>query len=60
MSRVQFTPREEEELLQMLERYLPDLEREIADTDSKEFRHALQEREALMKDFIKRLKSAIM
>jgi hypothetical protein len=59
MSRVNFTPREEEELLQILERYLPDLEIEIADTDSKEFRHALQERVAFMKDFIKRLKAVI-
>ncbi|MDD5170158.1 MAG: hypothetical protein PHN75_15180 [Syntrophales bacterium] len=59
MSRVNFTPREEEELLQILERYLPDLEREMSDTDSKEFHHALKERELLMHDFIKRLKAVV-
>lgn len=57
MSRINFTPKEEEELLQILERYLPDLEIEIADTDRKDFRHALQDREVMMKDFIKRLKA---
>jgi len=29
MSRINFTPGEEKKLLQILERYLPDLEREI-------------------------------
>ena len=56
MSRINFTPGEEKELLQILERYLPDLEREMADTDSKKFLHALEERAVIMKDLIKRLK----
>jgi len=59
MSRVNFTPQEEEELLQILERYLPDLRMEMADTDSREFLHALKEREVLMVDFIKRLKAVV-
>jgi hypothetical protein len=35
MSRINFTPGEEKELLQILQRCLPDLEREMADTDRK-------------------------
>jgi hypothetical protein len=56
MSKINLTPKEEEELLGILERYLPDLEREMADTDSKKFLHALEERAVIMKDLIKRLK----
>jgi hypothetical protein len=57
MSRINLTLREEEELLRILERYLPDLEREMADTDSKKFLHALEERATIMRDLIKRLKA---
>jgi hypothetical protein len=57
MSRINLTLREEEELLRILERYLPDLEREMADTDSKKFLHALEERATIMRDLIKRLKT---
>lgn len=57
MSRINLTPREEEEILRILERYLPDLEREMADTDRKEFLQALEERAAIMRDLIKRLKA---
>ena len=56
MSRINLTPNEEEELLRILERYLPDLEREMADSDSKKFLHALEERATIMRDLIKRLK----
>ena len=56
MSKINLTPKEEEDLLRILERYLPDLEREMADTDSKKFLHALEERSVIMKDLIKRLK----
>jgi uncharacterized small protein (DUF1192 family) len=41
MSKINLTPKEEKELLQILERYLPDLE----------------ERLAIMRDLIKRLKA---
>jgi hypothetical protein len=57
MAKINLTPREEGELLQILERYLPDLEREMSDTDRKEFLHALEERAAIMRDLIKRLKA---
>ena len=59
MSRINFTPDEENELLQILERYLPDLEIEIADTDRKEFRAELKKREVLMVELIKRLKAIV-
>jgi hypothetical protein len=59
MSRINLTPADEEELLQILERYLPDLEIEMADTDSKEFHRELKAREVIMKDLIKRLKAVV-
>jgi hypothetical protein len=59
MSRINFTPGEEKELLQILERYLPDLEREMADTERKEFRQELKKREMMMIDLIKRLKVVV-
>jgi hypothetical protein len=59
MSRINLSPAEEGELLQILERYLPDLEIEMADTDRREFHHALKAREVIMKDLIKRLKAVV-
>lgn len=59
MSRINMTPKEEEGMLQILERYLPDLEREMSETDRKEFLHALEERAIIMRDLIKRLKEVI-
>ena len=38
MSKLNLTQEEENELLLILERYLPDIQMEIANTDSKEFR----------------------
>jgi hypothetical protein len=57
MSRLNLSAQEEEKLLVVLERYLPDLSREIADTDKREFRHNLQERETFMTDLVRRLKN---
>jgi hypothetical protein len=59
MSRINFTPEEEKELLDILERYLPELEIEIANTDRRDFIKALKEREVMMHDFIKRLKAVV-
>lgn len=59
MSRINLTPEEEEEMLRIFERYLPDLEREMADTDRKEFLHALEERATIMRNLIKRMKAVI-
>lgn len=47
---------EAEALLAIFERYLPDLLMELADTDARDFRAFLKQREAFMEDMIKRLK----
>jgi hypothetical protein len=56
MEKLHLTSQEEDELLLILERYLPDIKSEIANTDSKEFRKQLKDREVLMADLIARLK----
>lgn len=56
MEKLHLTSQEEDELLLILERYLPDLKSEIANTDSKEFRKQLKDREIFMVDLIARLK----
>jgi hypothetical protein len=56
MDKLHLEPKEEGELLMILERYLPDLRHEIANTDRKEFRKDLQDREAFMTELISRLK----
>jgi hypothetical protein len=55
MPQIELTPQEVEMLRDILVRYLPELRREIADTDKKEFRQFLQRMEVFMNDFIKRL-----
>ncbi|HNQ85083.1 MAG TPA: hypothetical protein PLP82_04130 [Deltaproteobacteria bacterium] len=57
MSRLNLTPDEEHKLLEVLERYYPMLRIEIVNTDDREFRRSLKEREAFMKELIERLKS---
>ncbi|MBP7340716.1 MAG: hypothetical protein PHG54_00685 [Smithellaceae bacterium] len=56
MDRLHLTQQEEGELLMILERYLPDLRQEIANTDRKEFRKELKDREVFMAELIERLK----
>jgi len=57
MSKLNLTPEEEKKLLEVLERYYPMLRIEIVNTDDREFRRSLKEREAFMKELIERLKS---
>ena len=52
MEKLNLTSQEKDDLLMVLERYLPD----IANTDRKEFRKELKEREVFMADLIGRLK----
>lgn len=52
MDKLHLTSQEEDELLLVLERYLPDLKSEIANTDSKEFRKELKNRELFMANLI--------
>ena len=55
MPQIELTPQEAEKLREILVRYRPELRREIADTDKKEFRDFLQGLEVFMNDFIQRL-----
>ena len=55
MPQIELTPQEAEMLRDILVRYLPEIRRELADTDKKEFRRFLQRMEVFMDDFIQRL-----
>lgn len=57
MSKLELTPDEEKELLAILERYIYDLRAEIVNTDDREFRRFLRNREEFMSGLISRLKS---
>lgn len=57
MGKLNLTPEEEDKILEILERYLPELEHEAIHTDSKELRKFFMERKAFMQDLMKRLKS---
>jgi hypothetical protein len=59
MSTLDLTREEEQHLLEILERYYPSLRIEVVNTDDREFRRALKQREAFMKDLINRLKAAL-
>ena len=56
MEKLLLNSKEEGELLVILERYLPELRYEIANTDRKEFRKDLKDRELFMEELIHRLK----
>ena len=55
MSKLDLTREEEKMLLTILERYYPNMRREVVNTDDREFRRALREQETFMKDMIDRL-----
>jgi len=57
MSKLELTPDEEKELLAILERYYHDLRVEIVNTDDREFRRFLRNREEFMIGLINRLKA---
>ena len=57
MSKLNLTPEEEAKVLEILERYLPELEKESVHTDNKELRKFFKERESFMRDLMRRLKS---
>ncbi|MFA5182929.1 MAG: hypothetical protein WC405_16545 [Syntrophales bacterium] len=59
MSTLELTREEERHLLEILERYYPSLRIEVVNTDDREFRRALKQRETFMKDLITRLKAAL-
>jgi hypothetical protein len=55
MSKLDLTREEEKLLLEILERYYPNLRMEVVNTDDRVFRRELKQREAFMKDLIERL-----
>lgn len=57
MSKLNLTPEEEMKVLEILERYLPELEHEAVHTDNKSLRKFFMERKEFMKDLMRRLKS---
>ena len=57
MSKLELTSDEEKELLAILERYIYDLRAEIVNTDDREFRRFLRNREGIMSGLINRLKA---
>jgi hypothetical protein len=59
MSTLELTREEERHLLEIMERYYPSLRIEVVNTDDREFRRALKQRETFMKDLITRLKAAL-
>ncbi len=58
MSKLEMTPEEIAALVAFLERYLPDLRVEIANTDQREFRKFLKQREELIRELLQRLKQS--
>lgn len=57
MAKLNLTSEEEAKLLEILERYLPELEQETVHTDNKELRKFFMERKAFMQELLRRLKS---
>jgi len=56
MITLELTDEEQESLREFLERYYHDLRIEIANTDDREFRRHLKQKEVLMRALIDRLK----
>ena len=57
MGKLNLTPEEEVKVQEILERYLPELEKETVHTDNKELRKFFMERKAFMQELLRRLKS---
>jgi hypothetical protein len=57
MSKLNLTPEEETKVLELLERYLPELQNETVHTDNKALHKFYKEREAFMLELVRRLKS---
>jgi hypothetical protein len=55
MARLELTPAEAEVLREVVEKTLVDLRREIAHTDSREYRDQLRWRESLLGEVLERL-----
>ncbi len=58
MSKLELTHEEIGALVAFIERYLPDLRVEIANTDDREFRRFLKHREEFIREILQRLKQS--
>ena len=58
MSKLELTHEEITALVAFIERYLPDLRVEIANTDEREFRKFLKQREEFIRGVLQRLKQS--
>ncbi len=58
MSKLELTHEEIEALVAFIERYLPDLRVEIANTDQREFRKFLKQREEFIRAILQRLQQS--
>ena len=56
MANLELTSEEEKELLSFIERYYHDLRVEIANTDDREFRRNLKNKEAVIRNILDRMK----
>lgn len=56
MLALELTQEEAKVLLEILERYFPELRREVVNTDDREYRRSLKVTEQYMRQFIDRLK----
>jgi hypothetical protein len=56
MGKLELTPDEEKELLSFIERYLHDLRAEIANTDDRDFRRSLKNKDGIVRNILERLK----
>lgn len=56
MSTLELTPDEGKALLEFLERYLSNLRIEIVNTEDREFRRSLRQREDIIRNIVGRLK----
>ena len=55
MARIELAPEEAEELRFILDGYLADLRQEIRETDSRDFRERLKQREVFVKKLLQQL-----
>jgi hypothetical protein len=59
MGTINFTDKEQETLVEMLEREIPNLRHEIHHTDDREYREFLKEKEKLLHALLSKLKEDI-
>jgi len=59
MGKIDLSEDDQRQLLEVLERYYPELREELANTDDKDFRKFLKHREAFVHGLMDRLQGAV-